>query len=190
MFIIVIGLVLIAAAAAGIYAGYSAEDFIISAMSWGALIIGTLVTLFGYGKRTSDRMQSPDNAASDQGHAEIRALIQSMGVVAVADRKIRDQEVETIARIHEQMLGISISDAEVREILSEFGTDFDIAKRLTRDRAQISPVMKRLIVQSCHLVMISDLEVVPPEENRVHEIGNALGFEFDEIEDLIATAGT
>ena len=175
---------------AGIYAGYSADDFVIAGFSWAILLIGTLVTLFGFGKRTSERMESPDRETSDHGHAEIRALIQSIGVVAVADMKVRDQEVETIGRIHEQMLGISISEAEIREILTEFGPDFDITKRLERDRPQISPTMKRLIVQSCHLVMVSDMEVVPPEENKVHEIGRALGFERDEIDDLIATAGT
>ena len=190
MMIIAIGLALIVVAGAGIYAGYSAQDYVIAGIAWGMLIIGTLVTLFGFGKRTSDRMESPDRETSDHGHAEIRALIQSMGVVAVADHKVRDQEIETIGRIHEQMLGINISNDEIREILHEFEDDFDITKRLTRDRSQISPVMKRLIVQSCHLVMVSDMEVVVTEENKVHEIGKALGFEMSEIDDLIATAGT
>ncbi|MEM7215320.1 MAG: hypothetical protein AAF423_07230 [Pseudomonadota bacterium] len=187
---ILIGIALVTGAAAAIYTGYSDGNTVIAAGGWAALIIGALTTLFGFGKRSSERIGRANREMSDHGHSEIRALVQSMGVVAVADQKIRDQEIETIARIHEQMLGISITESEVREILSEFDNDFDIAKRLVRDRGQISPMMKRLIVQSCHLVMISDLEIVRPEENRLQEIGQALGFEPNEIEDLIASAGT
>ncbi|MGI9350030.1 MAG: hypothetical protein ACR2O3_00590 [Rhizobiaceae bacterium] len=190
MGIILFGIALILAGAAGIYSGYSGDDAVIAGSGWGAMIIGTLITLFGFGKRTSDRVENPDPESADHAHAEIRALVQSMGVIAVADKKIRDQEIETIARIHEQMLGIGITDDEIREILSEFTEDFDITKRLARDRGRISPMMKRLIVQSCHLVMISDLEIVRAEENRIHEIGLALGFDPSEIEDLIASAGT
>ena len=190
MAIIIIGIILIAAGGMGIYTGYEAGDFVIATAAWGVLIIGTLVTLFGIGKRTSEQIKNPSQSTSDHGHTEIRALIQSMGVVAVADKKVRDSEIKTIGRIHEQMLGISISDTEIREILAEFGSDFDIAARLKRNRSEISPMMKKLIVQSCHLVMVSDLEVVPTEENKVHEIGQALGFEKSQVDDLIATAGT
>ena len=190
MGIILFGIALILAGAVGIYTGYSGDDAVIVGIGWAAVIVGALVTLFGFGKRTSDQVESPDPESVEHAHAEIRALVQSMGVIAVADQKIRDQEVETIARIHEQMLGIAISESEVREILSEFSGDFDITKRLARDRGRISPMMKQLIVQSCHLVMVSDLEIVRSEENRIQEIGLALGFDPAEIEDLIASAGT
>ncbi|MEM7067318.1 MAG: TerB family tellurite resistance protein [Pseudomonadota bacterium] len=193
MAIIIIGILLIIASGLGIVSGYSAGDFAIAGFAWAMLIIGTLITLFGIGKRISENrreMRNPNPQSSDQGHAEIRALIQSMGVVAVADNKVRDQEVEAIGRIHEQMLGIHISGDEIREILKEFESGFDINARLTRNRSQISPTMKRVIVQSCHLVMVSDMEIVPPEESKVHEIGRALGFDNTEIDDLIATAGT
>ena len=85
------------------------------------------------------------------------------------------------------MLGIKIDEAEIREILSEFGPDFDIAKRLDRDRGLISPTMKRLIVQSCHLVMVSDLEIDNSETAQINEIGMALGFSQGDIDDILAT---
>lgn len=189
MMIILIGIALIVMAAAGIYAGYSSHDWVIAGIAWAIMIIGTLITLFGFGKRISDRAE-PNPTSAQHGRTEIRALVQSMGVVAVADHKVRDQEIEAIARIHDQMLGLKITHDEIHEILAEFEGGFDITERLTRDRAQISPMMKRLIVQSCHLVMVSDLEVVRPEENKVQEVGKALGFDQTEIDDLIATAST
>lgn len=190
MGIIITGLVLVLGGAAGIYVGYSNSDWALSGIGWAALLVGAIGTLFGFGKRASDRVETPSHEQSDAAHAEVRALIQSMGVVAVADAKIRDQEVAAISEIHEQMLGVSISAKEVREILSEFDQNFNITERLTAKRGQISPAMKRTIVQACHLVMVSDLEVVEREEDRVNQIGLALGFDQSEIEDLIASAGT
>lgn len=191
MIILLVGLILFIAGAFGIYTGYSNSDWTISVISWVALVGGAIIAMTGYGKRASaDLSDEPHPEVNDQAHTEIRALVQAMGVVAVADQKIRDQEITTIAQIHEQMLGIKISEEEIRDILSEFGPDFDITGRLKANRSKISPTMKRVIVQSCHMVMVSDLEVVKREENRVHEIGLALGFDQSDIDDMIASAGT
>ncbi|MEO0327524.1 MAG: hypothetical protein AAF217_02885 [Pseudomonadota bacterium] len=189
LLIILIGILLIAAGAFGIYSGYSGDEPFLAAMGWGSLIIGALAILYGLGKRVSDNIDTEQREIEDYDKTELRALIQCMGVVATADTKIRDQEVKTISNIHAQMLGITIPDNEILEILSDFGPDFNITKRLTKDRSKISPTMKRLIVQSCHLVMVSDLEIAQTEENRVQEIGLALGFDPNEVEDLIASAG-
>lgn len=189
MTIILVGLALIAAAAFGIFTGYTNDDWVIASGSWAVLIIGALVTLFGFGKRVSNSLEGDMGDEASHAQIEIKALVQAMGSVAMADEKLRDQEIETIARIHENMLGIRITKPEVKEILSELGADFDIVRRLSENRSQISPAMKRILVQSCHLVMISDLEIDKTEESRVREIGTALGFDAVEVDDLIASAG-
>ncbi len=188
--IIIVGLILIAAGAYGLYQAYSAEAAGGAATGWAGIILGTLTTLYGFGKQASDRMSDPENAAVSQGQAEIRALIQSMGMVAVADKKVRDAEITTIAEIHEQMLGLKISKEEVREILSEFSSTFDVEARLERDLPLISPAMRRNIIQCCHLVMVSDLEVVLSEESRIYRIGESLGFSRTEVNDLISAIST
>lgn len=190
MGIVIAGLVFIVGGATLLYFGYSASDWMLSGFGWAALLVGALVSMFGFGKKVNDELEQPDAKLTDSAHAEVRALIQALGAVAVADDKIRDQEVAAIAGIHEQMLGVKISTDEVREILSEFDSSFDITRRLTEKRGSISPAMKRTIVQACHLVMVSDLEVVKTEENKVNQIGLALGFDQSDIEDLIASAGT
>ena len=138
-----------------------------------------MVSINSYSGEAVDREQD--------GAIEIHSIIQAMGVVAVADKRIRQEEVDMIAQIYEEMLGLKIHDKEVREILSEFDDHFDIEERLTRNRSLISPAMKRMIVQSCQKVMVSDLEIVTSEENRVTEIGRALGFSDTEIQTLVAT---
>lgn len=187
MGIILVGVLLILAGAVGIFMGYSGTNWTTAGLGWGALIVGALATLFGFGKRASESVQTPHREVTDHANAEVKALIQSMGVIAMADKIIREQEVNTIATIHEQMLGIRISTEEVKEILSEFDENFDITKRLVANRSKISPTMKRTIVQSCQLVMVSDLEVVKPEQGKLREIGLALGFDQTEIEDMIAS---
>lgn len=190
MAVILIGLALIIAGAFAIFTGYSGESWVTAGLGWAGVIVGTLVTLLGFGKRASSKLEKEEiYEAVDRGQVEVRALVQAMGVVAVADSKVRDQEVATIGQIHEQMLGIKISDTEIREILADFDENFDITSRLVENRSKISPTMKRIIVQSCHMVMVSDLEIVKYEENRVHEIGLALGFDQTEIDDMIASAG-
>lgn len=186
---IITGLLLILGGAYGIYSGYSTGNWGMAGVGWGAIILGALSTLFGFGKRASETVASPHKEVTEHAHAEVRALVQAMGVVAVADDKIRDIEIETIVNVHDQMLGVRISHEEVKEILSEFGPDFDIFSRLTANRAKISPAMKRTIIQCCQLVMVSDSEVVIPEQNKIQQIGLALGFDQTEIEDLVASAG-
>ena len=189
-FLIIAGLLLIAAGAIGLYNAYEGANTGYAAVSLGAIIVGVLALLGGIGSRVGNFMTPPSSTKREQGYTEIRALIQSMGVVAVADGKIRQREIAAITDIHEQVLGLQISESEVREILSEFGEDFDITKRLERDRGHISPAMKRMILESCQRVMVSDLEVPPSEVSKVHEIGEALGFAKKDIDAIIAAVST
>ncbi len=198
LFYIILGLLFICMSIYNLYGGYELEKPLIAAFGFGGIIIGALFTLFGFSQKgnkkeskqtmTSINSYKDDTADREEdGAIEIHAIIQSMGVVAVADKRIRQEEVDTIAGIYEEMLGMKIRDEEVREILSEFDDHFDIEERITRNRSYISPAMKRTIIQSCQKVMVSDLEIVRSEENRILEIGRALGFSDQEIETLIAS---
>ncbi len=189
-FFIIAGMWLIAAGAYGLYNAYEGSNTGYAIVSWGAILIGALSLLGGIGNRIGNFMTPPSSSKREQGQTEIRALIQSMGVVAVADGKVRQREIAAIADIHEQVLGLKISDGEIREILSDFGADFDITKRIERDRSQISPAMKHMILESCQRVMVSDLEVPPSEISKVHEIGEALGYSKEDIDAIIATVST
>lgn len=201
LFYILVGFLFICSGAYNLYGGYELERPLIAAYGFGAIIIGALLSMYGFSQRgnkkagtekaetmSSNNSYQNDNAPKEaDGALEIYAIIQAMGVVAVADKRVRQEEVDTIAGIYEEMLGMKIRDVEVREILSEFDDHFDIEERLERNRPYISPAMKRSIIQSCQKVMVSDLEIVRSEENRIMEIGRALGFQDPEIETLIAT---
>lgn len=179
-----------------LYSGYELENPYVAGFGFAAIIIGAMMAMYAITQRRKksnnmskkNSINSYNNEAVERepdGAIEIHAIIQSMGVVAVADKRVRQEEVETIASIYEEMLGMKIRDEEVREILSEFDDHFDIEKRLENNRSYISPTMKRTIIQSCQKVMVSDLEIVRSEENRIMEIGRALGFSDAEINSLI-----
>lgn len=125
------------------------------------------------------------NDKEEDGALEIHAIIQAICVVAVADKQVRQEELDTIAAIYKETVGMKIRDEEVMEILSEFNEDFNIEERLEENRDFISLDMKKAIIQSCQKVMVSDLEIVNSEENRIMQIGKALGFSVDEVNALI-----
>lgn len=197
----VLGVLLTLFGAYNLYGGYELENPMVAALGFGSIIVGAMAIMLGISRRKtkSPQAQSPETPIEDEAHsdiqqenadsgqAEYRALVQSMGVVAVADKRIRQVEVDTIIRIISEMLGTRMSDRDVRAILGEFDDHFDIEETLERNRNHISPMMKRTILQCCQKVMVSDLEVDPNEEKRIHEIGIALGMDPGEIEGITAS---
>ena len=49
--------------------------------------------------------------------------------------------------------------------------------------------MRRLIFNCCYLVMMSDMVEERREQDAMRRIGNALGFDNEQIADMIAAAG-
>ncbi len=195
---ILIGVLFVGFGAFNLYGGYELSNPVYASFGFGSILIGALIVLFGLSrsrkKKKKDKSMSSGNSYTgndtvkeEDGALEIYAIIQAMGVVAVADNRVRQEEVDTIAAIYEEMLGMKIRDEEVMEILSEFDENFNIEERLEKNRAFISPTMKKAIIQSCQKVMVSDLEIVSSEENRIMQIGKSLGFSDSETKELIAS---
>ncbi len=187
-FLVTIGMLLIIGGAIALYMGYSTSNASWIAIAWAAIIAGTLALLSGIGRKVKSFMEQKPNNNADYAHAEIRTLVQSMGEMAAADGKIDPREVSTIADIYQRMLGITISNEEVNEILAEFDQHDDIAKKLATDRNMINPTMKRMIIQSCYMVMIADGVKAQSEMTRLLEIGDALGINKSEVDHLISLA--
>ncbi len=188
-FLVGFGLLLIILGSIALFRGYSDQNPAWIAIAWAFIIGGTLALLGGLARKVSDFLSyKPDNN-SHYGPAEIRTLIQSMGEMAAADGIIDPREIETIADIHEKMLGIKITDHEVSKILNEFNEKDNIRDQLDADQKMVNPAMKRMIIQSCYLVMMSDGDKNPAELTRLYEIGDVLGISRNEVEHLISIAG-
>lgn len=187
-FLIIAGVGLLIFGALALYRGYENSDPSTSAIAWAALIGGVIALLAGISRQVSAFMSHDPSDESQYGQAEVRALIQSMGEMAAADGKIEPREVATIASIHEKMLGTSISFEEVNSILMEFHENDNIRDKLRTDRKKVNPAMKRMIIQSCYLVMIADEEKAESELVRLLEIGDALNLPKSEVQHLISMA--
>ncbi|MCP4074078.1 MAG: TerB family tellurite resistance protein [Hyphomicrobiales bacterium] len=189
-FLVTTGIILIIAGAALLFAGYSSDNAAWAAIAWAAIIGGAISLLAGVGRKVRTFMELKPNNNADYAHAEIRTLIKSMGEMAAADGVIDPREVATIADIHERMLGISISTKEINKILSDFDKNDNIAETLTADRKMVNPAMKRMIIQSCYLVMVADGKKAGVELDRLHDIGDALGITKNEVDHLISIAAS
>lgn len=184
-----LGLALVLAGAAGLYAAYGADAPAWAAAAWVAILAGALALLAGIGRFMTGFMASQHAAEVEFGPTEVRLLIQCMGAVAAADGTVQPEEMGTIARIHERVLGLRIDEDEVAEILGSFDASFDIRGRLVEARPELSPLMRERMLKSCYLVMMSDLKEDRTEMAKVREIGEALGFVPSQIDDILAASG-
>lgn len=183
--IAVAGGVLTAIGVVALFAAHEAG----AALAWAAIVIGLLTLIGGVVRFMTSFMTAQHASESDYGATEIRLLIQCMGAVAAADGQVAAEEIGTIASIHQRVLGLAINEDEVADILSDFDAGFDIAGRLEAEREKLSPQMRRCIVKSCYLVMMSDLVEDQTETGKINEIGRALGYSGQQVDDLIAMAG-
>ena len=153
-----------------------------------ATLVGMVIFLVRTHRKVRAFLYPPQTAETKQGEIEMRLLIQTMGLIARADGKIEDSEIDTICEIHARMFGINLKKEEVEEILSELGSPIEILGSLTQNKSKISPLMKQKIIQACHLVIISDLDIDDKESAQIGAIGLALGFSNVEIKEMVALA--
>lgn len=152
------------------------------------ILVGMVVFLVRTHRAVRAFLYPPQTGETKQGEIEMRLLIQTMGLIARADGKIEDSEIDTICEIHARLFGINLSKEEVEEILSELGSPIEILGSLTQNKSKISPLMKQKIIQACHLVIISDLDIDDKESAQIGAIGLALGFSNPEIKEMVALA--
>lgn len=153
-----------------------------------AIMVGLLVMLVRIHRAVRAFLYPPQAPEAQQGELEMRLLIKSMGIIARADGVIDKQEIETIREIHARMFGINLDKKDVDQILNQLGSAVDILSELGQNKSKISPLMKQKIIQACHLVTISDLDIDKRERAQIAAIGMALGFEEDEIKEIVAIA--
>lgn len=180
----IIGGAIIAIGAVKLAIGYSLPNFGVVGMGWLAILAGAYVGIRGFMRHMSSALKPDAEAHGEEGHAEIRLLVQAMAAMAMADRTIADEEVAEFAAVHREMLGLSIAPEHVRAMLADIDDQPDIAATLAAARADLPPVMREAILKACHRVMVSDRITDRAEEDKLAEIGAALGFRPEQIDRL------
>lgn len=186
--LIFVAIILIGGGAFSLYYGYENANPTFAAIGWAAIIGGALTLLGGLAMRARKFLHTRPYDDANYGTAEITTLIQSMGQIAVADGKVHPKEVETITKIHNQMIGTVIRTSDVKIILRDFHENDDVRHAFERERKLVSPPMKRMIIQSCYIVMMADGNEDNRELKRIYDIAEALSVPQKEVDQLIAIA--
>jgi len=178
---------LIAAGIVVLYIFPGASTFIINTAKV-SILVGGAMFLVRMHRTISAFLYAPPSQETKQGEIEMRLLIQTMGIIARADGVIEHNEIETIREIHARMFGINLEKNEVDEILAKLGSPIEVLADLGQNKSSISPLMKEKIIQACHLVTISDLNIDDKEQAQIGAIGMALGYSQNEIGEIVALA--
>jgi uncharacterized membrane protein YebE (DUF533 family) len=185
------GALLIAGGAIALYFGYESNASMLALAAVIAIIAGAIVLMYGLSSMFNPDLALPTPvppAPSTHDPAHFRLLVQCMGAVAAADGQIAEEELATISRIYERMVGHGVPAAQIAAMVAERKGPAVLAQ-LRAQRDHLPVAMRQTIVKCCYLVMMSDLEDARTEIGKVREIGKALGFSAQQIDDLIALAG-
>lgn len=185
------GALLVAGGAVALYFGYENDASLLSLGAVVAIIAGAVVLMYGLSSIFNpDLALPPSPPAVHHSHdpAHLRLLVQCMGAVAAADGQIAEEELATISRIYERMVGHGVPATQIAGMVAERKGPAVMAQ-LRAQRASLPIAIRQTIVKCCYLVMMSDLDDSRTEIGKVREIGKALGFSAQQVEDLIALAG-
>jgi uncharacterized membrane protein YebE (DUF533 family) len=183
-----IGVVLVAGGAIALYYGYENQASLLALAAVAAIIAGAVALMYGVSSLLNPDLPLPAPPPSMHNEAHLRLLVQCMGTVAAADGQISEDELATISRIHQRMVGHGVPAAQIAAMVAERKGPAVLAS-LRAQREALPLPLRQTIVKCCYLVMMSDLDEARTEIGRVREIGKALGFSAQQIDDLFAMAG-
>jgi uncharacterized tellurite resistance protein B-like protein len=114
--------------------------------------------------------------------SDMKTLLRCMIAMALADGKLREQEVEVIVTVYQKLIGQPIDRTLVKELFERIPRDeqahlFDNAAAFET----LDMETKRLIVKACYLVKVSDREVAEAELETLASIAAALHLSEDQF---------
>jgi uncharacterized tellurite resistance protein B-like protein len=114
--------------------------------------------------------------------SDMKTLLRCMILMASADDKLHEQEVEVIATVYQELMGQPIDRTLVKELFE--GLPRAGQAQLFDNAAAFETLdieMKRLIVKACYLVTVSDREVAEAELETLASIAAALHLSEDQF---------
>jgi uncharacterized tellurite resistance protein B-like protein len=114
--------------------------------------------------------------------SDMKTLLRCMILMASADDKLHEQEVEVIATVYQELMGQPIDRTLVKELFE--GLPRAGQAQLFDNAAAFETLdieMKRLIVKACYMVKVSDREVTQEELETLAAIAAALYLSEDQF---------
>ena len=105
-----------------------------------------------------------------------------MLATSIADGQLQDEEVQTIARIYEQLIGGKLDSKTIKDAArSMLVNKFDIVDALYQGRSRIEVGQEPLILKASYLVAASDGIIGEDERKILVRVAIALGMTKDDI---------
>ena len=118
--------------------------------------------------------------------SDMKMLLRCMILMATADDKLREQEVEVIATVYQKLMGQPIDRSLVEELFERMRRDEQAW--LFDDSAAFETLdidTKRLILKACYMVKVSDHDVTEEELETLAAIAAALQLSEDQFVGIV-----
>ncbi|ADN77422.1 hypothetical protein Fbal_3223 [Ferrimonas balearica DSM 9799] len=149
------------------------------------LIIGAISLLKGLFELLVYAFKSKEKKAEHHAHLGLKTVYQSMLLVAMADGKLDQSELVTMADIFQQLTAQNISPEELKAGAEAVGADPDaFIKELKRNASQVELDFKTLAVRAAVHISVCDGALAEAEQARVNDIAGALGFSPVQVEQV------
>ncbi|MBY5993668.1 tellurite resistance TerB family protein [Ferrimonas balearica] len=149
------------------------------------LIIGAISVLKGLFELVMYLFKSKENKEAHHVQMGLKAVYQSMLVVAMADGELDEAELATIQGIVHQLTDEVIPVETLTEAATAVGQDLKaVLKDIRQYAGQIDPEMKTLIVRAAVHVSACDGRIEASERAQVEKIASTVGVAKMEVERL------
>ncbi len=116
----------------------------------------------------------------------MKTLVRCMIVIASADDKLHEREIEVISTVYQNLMGQPIDRTLVKELFEQMRRDaqawlFDDAAAFET----LDMETKKLIVKACYMVKVSDREVTEEELETLAAIAAALHLSEDQFVEIV-----
>lgn len=185
---IVLGIVLLGAAGAGLYYYDFGNSSLVYAV-WGAVAVGGIMVVGGLREAMAYEDAATDAEEVYKSDTIARLVMQSTILTALADGPLDDEETEMIATACETVLHEHIdkeSIAHLAELIAEKGDA--ILEEIHSEGRLLNLSARKAVIDACVLVLVADGRVDERQTEAVKSIARHMDFSEEETREMIDKA--
>ena len=150
---------------------------------YGAILVGCIQYVIGVFQRIGYSMMSDERKAVKHAEAQVITLLRCMIMIANADGKLDDSEIDMIAAIYQRIVGAQVTRKQIQDAAKNIGHGGSNPADFVASLGTQTPIDFRfLIAKACRLVMEADGEVTKHEERVFNDVCKGLGLPPDAVD--------
>jgi uncharacterized tellurite resistance protein B-like protein len=144
------------------------------------ILLGLALVVFKISQVKKVKKKELDEMLSHIGSYE-RLLIDVMGLMALSDGKIEDEEIEAITKIYKQLSDNKVDKYQVRKVLEFLDKDQSISEYAKGIVSNLEEDKRILLIKAAVLVAVSDGEFAKKEIDFIGELSSGLAIEEEQV---------